>query len=114
MRRIVVERYPPRDWNIYVAQASDGDNSYDDAGPTAQLVKEFVLPIVQYFAYLEVGEADRVDDGSRPNSSLWRTYEQLRAEGQAIAMRKVNTREQIFPVLRDLFQRQQGKELSTS
>ncbi len=114
MRRIVAERFPPRDWNIYVAQASDGDNSYDDGERTAQLIKGAVMPVVQYFAYLEVGEADRLDDGLRPNSSLWRLYEQLRSEGLPLAMRKVNSRADIFPVLRDLFQRRQGKELSAS
>ena len=30
MRRIVAARYRPADWNIYAAQASDGDNAYSD------------------------------------------------------------------------------------
>ena len=30
MKRIVAERYPPASWNIYAAQASDGDNSTAD------------------------------------------------------------------------------------
>ena len=30
MMRIVTTRYPPEDWNIYAAQASDGDNSSAD------------------------------------------------------------------------------------
>ena len=31
MRRIVAERYPLEDWNIYAAQASDGDNYSGDS-----------------------------------------------------------------------------------
>src|SRR4051812_24485419 len=31
MRRVILERYPSQEWNIYAAQASDGDNSGDDS-----------------------------------------------------------------------------------
>jgi uncharacterized sporulation protein YeaH/YhbH (DUF444 family) len=110
MQRVVSERYPPQDWNIYAAQASDGDNSYDDGPRTAGFLKDIILPIVQYFAYLEVGEPISSEPSFRPNSSLWRTYEQLQAEGQPLAMRKVTTRGEIFPVLRDLFQPRKAKE----
>ena len=37
-------------------------------------------------------------------TSLWRTYEPLRAEG-ALAMRRVSHRREIYPVFRELFQR---------
>jgi uncharacterized sporulation protein YeaH/YhbH (DUF444 family) len=112
MQQIVELRYRPKDWNIYAAQASDGDNSYGDGEMTARLLKDAVLPVVQYFAYLEVGEADRVVDESRPGSSLWRIYEDLRAEGLPLSMRKVSTRAEIFPVFRDLFQRRQERAAS--
>lgn len=104
MRDVVASRYPSQDWNIYVAQASDGDNSYEDGPLTARLVRDEILPLVQYFAYLEVGEPAR-EAYSRSPSSLWRTYEQLCADGFALAMRKVSERSEIFPVLRELFQR---------
>jgi uncharacterized sporulation protein YeaH/YhbH (DUF444 family) len=110
MRRIVAERYSPQDWNIYAAQASDGDNSYGDSEMTAELLRDAVLPATQYFAYLEVGEADRPGHGLTSGSSLWKTYERLRAEGLALAMRKVNSRGEIFPVFRDLFQRRPANE----
>ncbi len=32
MRRVIDERYPSREWNIYAAQASDGDNFATDSG----------------------------------------------------------------------------------
>ena len=110
MRRIVEQRYPPEDWNIYAAQASDGDNSYSDGALTAQLLGEKILPVSQYFAYLEVGDADERSESSTSRSSLWGVYEALRAGGLPIAMRKVTMRGEIFPVFRDLFQRRQGKE----
>ncbi len=55
MRRVVAERYSPDSWNIYAAQASDGDNTASDNERTANLLTHHILPISQYYAYLEVG-----------------------------------------------------------
>lgn len=107
MRDIVARRYPRDDWNIYAAQASDGDNSYSDDDVTGRLLKEAILPVSQYFAYLEVGEADRE---STSHSSLWKLYERLRSEGSPLSIRKVSHRSEIFPVFRELFQRRQALE----
>ena len=114
MRRIVELRYNPDDWNIYAAQASDGDNTSSDGEVTARLLKDHILPATQYFAYLEVGEEDEHGFGLASRSSLWGIYETLRVAGQPLSMRKVNRRGEIFPVFRDLFQRRQGKERAVS
>ncbi len=106
MQRIVAERYPAEDWNIYAAQASDGDNAPNDNSACAGLLRESILPVCQYFAYLEVGaEEGRVPAGfTASKSTLWQTYEPLRDQG-AIAMRRVTHRREIYPVFRELFQR---------
>jgi len=104
MRRIVADRYPPADWNIYAAQASDGDNSYSDATPTERLMREDILPITQYFAYLEVGESGR-GLGSSSSSALWTLYQRIRAEHPILSTRRVSDRSEIYPVFHDLFQR---------
>src|SRR5207237_9117227 len=57
MHEIVRERFNPSDWNIYAAQASDGDNSYSDGELTGMLLTDKILPVCQFFAYLEVGES---------------------------------------------------------
>jgi uncharacterized sporulation protein YeaH/YhbH (DUF444 family) len=57
MHEIVRSRYRPADWNIYAAQASDGDNSISDSEAVSRLLTERILPVSQFFAYLEVGEA---------------------------------------------------------
>ena len=57
MNDIIRERYRPADWNIYAAQASDGDNSYQDAELTGRLLTALILPVTQFFAYIEVGDA---------------------------------------------------------
>jgi uncharacterized protein len=102
MRQIAAERYPTADWNIYAAQASDGDNAYSDGERTAELLKGAILPLTQYFAYIEVGEPGQ--EHSNLNSSLWNVYESLRNEGEALEMQRVNNRSEIFPVFQQFFQ----------
>jgi uncharacterized protein len=106
MHDIVRSRFRPADWNIYAAQASDGDNSHSDGEALGRLLTELVLPACQFFAYLEVGEASE-STFMMPDSSLWTLYQSLRDGGAPLSMRKVTSRSEIFPVFRDLFQRRQ-------
>jgi uncharacterized sporulation protein YeaH/YhbH (DUF444 family) len=108
MLRVARDRFPKDQWNIYAAQASDGDNVSTDNARVAGLLKQQILPLCQYFAYLEVN-----DEGGRElNTDLWRTYDQLIKSGEEIAMRKVSERGQIFPVFRELFSRDQAQRQS--
>ncbi len=108
MHEIVRSRFRPADWNIYAAQASDGDNSHSDGEVTSRLLTEMILPVSQFFAYLEVGESGGASD--MPDSSLWSLYQRLRADGAPLSMRKVHERNEIFPVFHDLFQRRRKLE----
>jgi uncharacterized sporulation protein YeaH/YhbH (DUF444 family) len=107
MRQIIATRYRPADWNIYAAQASDGDNSYTDGAATEGLLKDAILPVSQYFAYLEVGDEG---SGSTSDSALWTLYRRLHSEGALLSMRKVSRRSEIFPVFHELFQRRRAHE----
>ena len=102
MRQIVQARFSPADWNIYAAQASDGDNTAGDNERTADLLANAVLPVCQYFAYLEVGEHD---DRFGRETALWRTYKLIADLNDALAMRRVRSRSDIYPVFRELFAR---------
>ncbi|WP_407170567.1 YeaH/YhbH family protein [Bradyrhizobium sp. ORS 111] len=108
MDEIVRTRFRPADWNIYAAQASDGDNMTSDSALTGQLLTDRILPVCQFFAYLEVGEAANYTF-DMPDSSLWTLYERLRNDGAPLSMRKVSERGEIFPVFQDLFKRR-GKQ----
>ena len=85
MRRVVKERYDPDAWNIYAAQASDGDNTASDNERTARMLTEDILPVCQYYAYLEVGrDAEHFPPGfMRRDSDLWQTYTTGRAQRRA-------------------------------
>lgn len=107
MARIVKDRYPANQWNIYAAQASDGDNLPMDNSNTINLLKMSILPLVQYYAYLEVGHAK--DDQGGEASSLWRAYELVASGDERMAMRKVSHRRDIYPVFRELFAREGAK-----
>ena len=89
-------RYPVGDWNIYVAQASDGDNFSDDGGKCHSLLAERILPLVRYYAYLQVVLEEQ---------SLWEEYSRLLPLFPHFAMRKVSAANEIYPVFRDLFKK---------
>jgi uncharacterized protein len=113
MHDIVRARFRPADWNIYAAQASDGDNSFSDGEVAGRILTESILPVSQFFAYLEVGEAGGYSF-EMPDSALWTLYERLRSGGAPLSMRKVSDRSEIFPVFHDLFQRRGKQEKAAS
>ena len=96
MHEIVKERYLGSDWNIYGAQASDGDNWQQDSSKCRQLLDAKLLPLCRYFAYVQVADEDQ---------NLWEEYTRLRDGNAHFAMQKICTPAQIFPVFRDLFKK---------
>ena len=113
MIKVVGARYSPDSWNIYAAQASDGDNTASDNDRTAALLTGTLLPMCQYYAYLEVGrDAEHFPPGFiRRDSDLWQAYAMLIKNGAPMAMRKVGHRRDIYPVFRELFARKTGMEV---
>jgi uncharacterized sporulation protein YeaH/YhbH (DUF444 family) len=106
MAEIVKDRYPVTEWNIYAAQASDGDNTSSDNAVVLGQLKDVILPICQYYAYVEVGMDDEEESpaAGEPSTNLWRAYRRLSAD-LPFAMRKVRHRRDIYPVFRELFSR---------
>ena len=100
MEEIIKARYSPSEWNIYGAQASDGDNWHHDSGRCRELLSDKLLPLVRYFAYVQVAEEEQ---------NLWQEYTQLQAAHKHFAMRKATEPSQIYPVFRDLFKKEGAK-----
>src|SRR5690606_34539133 len=98
MDEIIRARYPSGEWNIYGAQASDGDNWHQDSGRCRELLSDRILPLVRYFAYVQVAD---------PEQNLWQEYTQLLESRRNFAMRKVAAPEDIYPVFRDLFKKRE-------
>ena len=103
MARVVKDRYPVDEWNIYAAQASDGDNFYEDNARCFKVLSEEILPLCQYFAYIQTYDEDYVS--SPEDSPLWESYVQLVDRAPNFAMRHVSQPEEIYPVFHDLFSR---------
>jgi hypothetical protein len=97
MRDIMRERYPVTSWNIYAAQASDGDNWHHDSPTCREVLTKHIMPLVRYFAYIEI-TPDR-------HQSLWEAYEEVRQIFPQFAMRQIDEPADIYPVFRDLFKK---------
>lgn len=98
MLDIVQQRYNPQEWNIYAAQASDGDNWTEDSAPCAKLLAEQLLPLLRYYAYIEITP--------RAHQSLWEQYQQLLSSHPNLAIQHIREVSDIYPVFRELFKKQ--------
>ncbi len=95
---MIRDRYPSVDWNIYAAQASDGENWEDDSPTARDLLMTSILPLVQFYAYVEITKSD--------HQALWTAYEELLEKyPDSFAMKKVSEAADIFPVFHELFER---------
>jgi uncharacterized protein len=98
MDEVIQARYPANAWNIYAAQASDGDNWLDDSPKCTQLLKQRIMPMVQYFSYIEITQRD--------HQSLWQEYLSIADEYEdAFAMSHIVEASDIYSVFRELFKK---------
>ncbi len=98
MNDVVSKRYPVGEWNIYAAQASDGDNWADDSPRCKELLSKNLLPNCQYYSYIEITR--------RSHQTLWHEYEKLEESFDNFAMKNIRSVEDIFPVFRELFRKE--------
>ncbi len=98
MKEIIETRYPISDWNIYAAQASDGDNWNNDSPRCHDILVEHIMPYVQYFAYVEIMP--------RHHQSLWEAYLSIKDKFPQFAMQHIESVKDIYPVFKKLFKRQ--------
>ena len=97
-QQIIADRYPPDEWNIYCAQASDGDNWNDDSPICRELMIRQLMPTMQYYCYVEITP--------REHQALWYEYEKV-AElyPDSFAQQQLVDASDIYPVFRKLFQK---------
>ena len=114
MHRIIEERYPSREWNIYAAQASDGDNSAIDSNRCISLLDSQIMRLCQYFAYVEIlDERESHIFGATDNgTSLWRAYSAVNLRWSNFQMSRIATAADIYPVFRQLFAKQSALQKS--
>jgi len=99
MKEIIDSRYPASHYNIFGAQASDGDSFGGDPTESSEFLLSQLLPAARYFVYAEVG--DRPMQGS---TSLWTAYRTI--DSDHFNMAAVSARNEVYPVLAKLFQKE--------
>jgi uncharacterized sporulation protein YeaH/YhbH (DUF444 family) len=98
MQEIMIDRYPTSEWNIYGAQASDGDNWNDDSSVCHELLTKEIMPFLQHYSYVEITP--------REHQALWGEYEAVKSQfPETFAMQQIVDLKDIFPVFRELFQK---------
>lgn len=93
---IMKQRYDSS-WNVYICQASDGDNSQGDDAPCVKLLNK-ILPAIQYYAYIQIGDDD---------NTLSQMFERdILYNHDNVDMAFIDDAEDIFPVFRKLFEKE--------
>lgn len=108
MNRIIEAGYPPSEWNIYAAQASDGENSPGDSAVCRDMLQTELMRRCQYFAYIEIldeAEAEFLSSDAS-GDELWQAYRQVKAACANFAMKRISKPADIYPVFRELFSRE--------
>ena len=97
MDDIIKERYS-QNWNIYAAQASDGD-VWDniDAYECGTLLSKELLDRLQYMVYIEINR--------NYDSDLWKTYKPISETRKNFNIGKIGDVNQIWEVFRDFFKK---------
>lgn len=105
MKKIVHERYATGEWNIYAAQASDGYTQTGDASRCVDLLNQELMPICQYYAYIEILDEREMEVFSSEESGaeLWRAYRTVAKDWKNFATKRIAKPQDIFPVFRELF-----------
>lgn len=97
MSKIIKERYS-KNWNIYAAQASDGDVwNKSDALDCQSILDKDLLNVIQYMVYIEVCR--------NRQSDLWESYEGLKSKRQNFEIGRINEVNEIWKVFQDFFKK---------
>jgi uncharacterized sporulation protein YeaH/YhbH (DUF444 family) len=99
MNEIIASRYPSTSYNIFGAQASDGDSFGGDSTESSTYLRSQLLPLSRYFVYAEVG-----NNPLQGSTTLWSAYRAI--ESDRFNMASVNARNEVYPALAKLFHRE--------
>jgi uncharacterized sporulation protein YeaH/YhbH (DUF444 family) len=108
MLDIVKERFDIAHWNLYCAQASDGDSFGSDAETCRDLIMTKILPIFQYMVYIQIDDGSYDEYGSSsssPTNPLWTNYAQIADASANFEMQCVADRHDIYPVFKKMFEK---------
>ena len=99
-KEVIDNRYSPNEWNIYFAQASDGDNWSYDNDYLLEIMSKHILPITQFFSYIQVGPQS---NAYYNRDDLLKEYMSLTPFHKNIICKYIETKMDIYPVFRKIF-----------
>lgn len=93
--------------NVYISQASDGDNWSQDSKVLADMLLDTILPKVQYMAYIQTREPHEVGPGAwYPGViDIYTTYDKIKEENEKLNCQVALEDKDVYPVLRKLFEK---------
>lgn len=104
VNKIIDERLNLSENNVYIAQASDGDNWTGDDDISSSLLEE-ILKKVQYFAYIQTEEEKRWEAKQKYRTrDLMTMYTEVATRHKNLQARNVRNDSEVYPVLRSLFE----------
>lgn len=112
INEIITARYNPENWNIYMAQASDGGNFDSDNQYMAEFLSRTLLPKLQYAAYIDIANtymAQWRSEGAIDESEVYQILDRISKSNPTLQARRVIDYADIFPVFRSLFKKKEGK-----
>ena len=116
LQTILKERYNTSEWNIYISNASDGDNYNSDNVEVIKYLNQ-ILPDVQYMTYIEIPEDlsqysgyDGYGYSNRAKTNLWETLEEVKETFNQIELDKINNESQVVKVFRKFFTKDRVKK----
>jgi hypothetical protein len=93
---IINERYPENEWNIYLTQASDGDNFGNDMHDY-RIYLDKLARRCNLYAYVEI------DNHYHLSSDLWKTMKAAATTHDNLIAKKVMEQRDIVPIFREIF-----------
>jgi len=93
--KLIEERFPPDDWNIYPFHFSDGDNMFSDNRVCVELVEQ-LLKRANLFGY------GQIKQGWYPSGTLMSVYEQEIHDEKFVGV-TIEEKEDVYPALRRFF-----------
>jgi uncharacterized sporulation protein YeaH/YhbH (DUF444 family) len=89
-------RFPPDEWNIYMFHFSDGENSStQDDKLSVGILRESIVPFVNLFGYVEVGE-------HRHNGYFVSSLNEEFGDEEGVVITSMTDRSDIIPGIQDL------------
>ena len=105
-KTLIATKYSSNLYNIYICQASDGDNFNSDNDSCIKILEEDLLPTVQYMAYVEVPDQQMSEYSSyQTTHTLFDVYLPIASNNPKLQITRVSDQSDIYPVFRKLFEK---------